>query len=94
MRKEKSAINKLTNLKSKVSCHYFVKNNGEILNLVPDLYTSWHAGKSAWKKKKSLNSKSLGIEISNLGHAFKYTNFKKKTNKIFIPSCLSIKKKI
>ena len=30
--------------KSKVSSHYFIKNNGEILNLVPDLYKAWHAG--------------------------------------------------
>ena len=43
MKKEKDAINKLTNEKSKVSCHYFIKNNGEILNLIPDLYTAWHA---------------------------------------------------
>ena len=33
MKKEKDAINKLTNEKSKVSCHYLIKNNGEILNL-------------------------------------------------------------
>ena len=52
MKKEKDAINKLTNEKSKVSCHYFIKNNGEILTLVPDLYTSWHAGISAWKNFK------------------------------------------
>ena len=32
------AIKKLTNIKSKVSSHYFIKNNGEILTLVPDLY--------------------------------------------------------
>jgi N-acetylmuramoyl-L-alanine amidase len=78
MRKEKSAINKLTNLKSKVSCHYFVKNNGEILNLVPDLYTSWHSGISSWKKFKFLNKHSIGIEINNPGHEHKYKKFSKK----------------
>ena len=35
MRNEKNAINKLTNRNSKVSCHYFIKNNGEVLTLVP-----------------------------------------------------------
>ena len=53
MKKEISAINRLTNFKSKVSCHYFIKSSGEILTLVPDLYISWHAGLSSWKNFKS-----------------------------------------
>jgi len=52
MKSEKSAINKLSDKKSKVSCHYFIKKNGSIINLVPDLYVSWHAGISFWKKFK------------------------------------------
>ena len=52
MKKEKDALKRLTNQNSKVSCHYFITYSGEIINLVPDLYTSWYAGKSAWKKKK------------------------------------------
>ena len=78
MRKEVDAINKLTDQKSKVSCHYFIKNNGEILTLVPDLYISWHAGVSAWKKYRSINRHSIGIEISNPGHEFMYKKFSKK----------------
>ena len=31
MKKESEAINRLTNIQSKVSCHYLVKKNGEIL---------------------------------------------------------------
>jgi N-acetylmuramoyl-L-alanine amidase len=38
MKKESEAIKKLTDIKSKVSCHYFIKNNGEIIVMVPDLY--------------------------------------------------------
>ena len=38
MKKQKESITQLTNIKSKVSSHYFIKNNGEILTLVPDLY--------------------------------------------------------
>ena len=78
MKKENDAINKLTNEGSKVSCHYFIKKNGEILTLVPDLYISWHAGISSWKKFKSLNKYSIGIEISNKGHDYEYKNFNKK----------------
>ena len=78
MKKERQALDKLTNPNSKVSCHYLITNFGEIINLVPDLYISWHAGKSNWRKTKSLNFKSIGIEISNPGHEYNYKNFKKK----------------
>ena len=78
MRKESDALKRLINHKSKVSCHYFIKNNGEILTLVPDLYIAWHAGISSWKKFKSINKNSIGIEISNPGHDYKYLNFNKK----------------
>ena len=78
MKKDVDAINKLTNSKSKVSSHYFVKRNGEILTLVPDLYISWHAGISSWKNYKSLNKYSIGIEISNPGHQHEYKNFTQK----------------
>ena len=37
MKKESAAIKRLCNPRSKVSSHYFVKNSGEILSLVPDL---------------------------------------------------------
>tara|TARA_B100000575_G_scaffold274673_1_gene258592 strand:+ start:45 stop:776 length:732 start_codon:yes stop_codon:yes gene_type:complete len=78
MKNEKEAIKKLTDPYSKVSCHYLIKKNGEILTLVPDLYIAWHAGISCWGKYKSLNINSLGIEISNPGHNFKYKKFSKK----------------
>ncbi len=75
MKKESSAIKRLSNYRSNVSAHYFVKNNGEIINLVPDLYEAWHAGKSNWKKYKSINKNSIGIEIQNQGHDFGYKKF-------------------
>ena len=93
MRREIDAINKLKNFKSKVSCHYFIKNNGKILTLVPDLYIAWHAGVSSWKNKKYLNKNSIGIEINNPGHNFKYKKFsKKQINSILKLSKFLIKK--
>ena len=77
MRSENKAIKRLTDLNSNVSCHYFIKRNGQIILMVPELYEAWHAGKSNWKKDISLNKKSLGIEISNKGHEFGYENFSK-----------------
>src|SRR6056300_945162 len=78
MKKEKDAINKLISQNSKVSSHYLIKKNGEILTIVPDLYTAWHAGISRWKNYNSLNRYSIGIEISNPGHDNKYDKFTKK----------------
>ncbi len=78
MKKESEAIERLTNIKSKVSTHYLIKNNGEIVIMVPDLYEAWHAGASSWKNFKSLNKNSIGIEISNPGHNSSYKKFYKK----------------
>ena len=75
MKNELEAIKRLCDYRSNVSSHYFVKNNGEILNLVPDLYEAWHAGKSSWKHYKFLNKFSIGIEVSNPGHEHGYKKF-------------------
>ena len=53
MKKESDAIERLTSPKSKVSSHYLIKNNGEIIVMVPDLYEAWHAGVSSWKNLTS-----------------------------------------
>ena len=55
MKREISAIRRLQDHRSKVSSHYLIKNNGEILILVPDLYEAWHAGFSSWKNYHLLN---------------------------------------
>ena len=78
MKNEKDAIRRLTNSKSKVSSHYFIKHNGKIITLVPELYISWHAGISSWQNYKSINKHSIGIEISNPGHNYNYKKFSKK----------------
>jgi N-acetylmuramoyl-L-alanine amidase len=78
IKSESNALKRLTNIQSEVSCHYLIKNNGEIIKLVPDLYIAWHAGKSFWKNYKSLNQNSIGIEITNPGHEHGYKKFTKK----------------
>ena len=78
MRRENDAIKKLTSEKSKVSCHYLIKSNGEILMIVPELYIAWHAGISFWKKYKLINKFSIGIELSNPGHDHNYKKFSRK----------------
>ena len=88
MLSEKKAIKRLTNKNSKVSCHYFIKRDGTIINMVPDKFVAWHAGLSSWKSHKNLNNKSIGIEIQNSGHINKYECFSIKQ----INSLLSLTK--
>jgi N-acetylmuramoyl-L-alanine amidase len=78
MKKESNVVNRFTDIQSEVSSHYLIKNNGNIIILVPDLYIAWHAGKSSWKNYKSLNQNSIGIEITNPGHEHGYKKFKQK----------------
>ena len=78
MKSESDALNRLTSIQSEVSSHYLIKNNGETVKLVPDLYIAWHAGKSSWKNYKSLNHNSIGIEITNPGHEHGYKKFTQK----------------
>ena len=93
MRKESSAMKRLTDIQSEVSSHYLIKNSGDIITLVPDLYIAWHAGVSSWKSYKFLNKNSIGIEITNPGHDFKYKKFsKKQINSILKLSKILIKK--
>jgi N-acetylmuramoyl-L-alanine amidase len=78
MRSESKAVKRLTDDNSNVSCHYFIKRNGQIILMVPELYEAWHAGRSKWKKDISLNKNSIGVEISNKGHDFEYQNYSNK----------------
>tara|TARA_B100000989_G_scaffold48759_1_gene31870 strand:- start:56 stop:799 length:744 start_codon:yes stop_codon:yes gene_type:complete len=78
MKIESKAIDRLVNPKSKVSTHYFIRNDGTIINMVPDEYVAWHAGISNWKNFKSLNKYSIGVELSNPGHNHGYKNFSHK----------------
>ena len=93
MKSENGALRRLTSFNSKVSCHYFIRYSGEIIQIVPDLYTAWHAGISHWKKDKLLNSNSIGIEISNPGHKNGYIKFNKKQISSIIKLSKALKKK-
>lgn len=58
----------LRNPVAKVSCHYFIWEDGSIVQLVPEERRAWHAGLSYWQGETDLNSASVGIEIVNPGH--------------------------
>jgi N-acetylmuramoyl-L-alanine amidase len=68
MPSEEGALAWLLSDDSQVSSHYFVRENGEVIQLVPESMRAWHAGRSFWKGLTDINSASIGIEIANSGH--------------------------
>lgn len=75
MRDAASAIERLTDSAAKVSSHYVVAEDGQVLRLVPEELRAWHAGKSFWRGITDVNSASVGIEIVNPGHEYGYRPF-------------------
>lgn len=53
---------------SGVSCHYFIEEDGRILQLVDEEKRAHHAGAGSWQGRDDINSRSIGIEIVNGGH--------------------------
>ena len=81
------SLNWLCNPNSNVSSHFLISQNGRTYRLINDNLIAWHAGKSCWGSFKNLNKNSIGIELVNKGHAFGYTNFKKKQILSLITIC-------
>lgn len=48
---------------SRVSAHFFVRRDGQIIQFVPCLKRAWHAGESCWQGKSRCNDFSVGIEL-------------------------------
>ena len=48
MRDGPSAVDRLCDPASEVSCHYVVGEDGAVLQLVADDHRAWHAGRSMW----------------------------------------------
>jgi N-acetylmuramoyl-L-alanine amidase len=88
-----SALNRLTSPESKVSCHYFVDEDGTVYRLVDEEKRAWHAGKSRWRGVSDVNSASVGIEIVNPGHEFGYRNFPDEQIASLIPLVADIKER-
>lgn len=61
------ALATLTDPERKVSTHYLIGRDGEIVQLVEENDRAWHAGKSWWGGNTDINSASIGIELDNDG---------------------------
>ena len=66
---EGQALQWLCNPVSKVSAHYFVFENGHVVQMVPEARRAWHAGVGSWSGETDINARSIGVEIANPGHA-------------------------
>ena len=69
------AVARLTDPAAKVSSHYLIAEDGQVMRLVAEKDRAWHAGKSHWREINDVNSASVGIEIVNPGHEFGYRPF-------------------
>jgi AmpD protein len=47
----------------KVSSHFFLRRNGELIQFVPCSQRAWHAGVSNWQGRERCNDFSVGIEL-------------------------------
>lgn len=47
----------------KVSAHFLVRRNGEIIQFVPCSKRAWHAGTSLWQGRSCCNDFSIGVEL-------------------------------
>ena len=80
-----SAIARLRDPEARVSCHYLIAEDGQVLRMVPEDKRAWHAGRSWWRGIQNVNGASIGIEIVNPGHEFGYRPFTEQQMTALIP---------
>jgi N-acetylmuramoyl-L-alanine amidase len=88
-----SAITRLTDPEARVSSHYLVAEDGQVLRLVPEELRAWHAGKARWRNISDVNSASIGIEIVNPGHEWGYRPFPRAQMDRLVPLIADIVKR-
>jgi len=88
-----AAIERLCDPAAKVSSHYVVEEDGNVLQLVPEARRAWHAGLSSWDGDSDINSRSIGIEIANPGHDHGYPDFPESQIVAVIALCRDIVKR-
>ena len=85
-----AAIRWLASPLTKVSCHYVVDEHGTITRMVPEALRAWHAGVSHWRGDRDINSRSIGIEIQNVGPSGGYPDFPEPQMRAVVALCRDI----
>jgi AmpD protein len=47
----------------RVSAHFLIRRDGELIQFVPCGMRAWHAGESVWRTRERCNDFSIGIEL-------------------------------
>jgi N-acetyl-anhydromuramoyl-L-alanine amidase len=47
----------------RVSSHFFIRRDGELIQFVPGTKRAWHAGQSEWRGRTRCNDFSIGVEL-------------------------------
>lgn len=47
----------------RVSAHFFIRRDGQVMQFVPCHQRAWHAGVSSWQGRERCNDFSIGIEL-------------------------------
>jgi len=47
----------------RVSSHFFIRRDGELVQFVPCSQRAWHAGVSSWRGRERCNDFSIGVEL-------------------------------
>ena len=50
----------------KVSAHFLIRRDGELVQLVPCTRRAWHAGASSWGGRERCNDFSVGVELEGV----------------------------
>ena len=53
----------------KVSSHFLIRRDGEVVQFVPAERRAWHAGASWWRGRGACNDFSVGVELEGLDGA-------------------------
>ena len=75
------ALARLKDREAKVSCHYFVDEDGRVTQIVPEARRAWHGGAGSWKGAIDINSRSIGIEIVNPGTRVRLSRFSRRPDR-------------
>jgi N-acetylmuramoyl-L-alanine amidase len=90
MMSAEDALDRLCSPESQVSAHYFVFEDGRIVQMVQEGRRAWHAGISHWGGETDINSSSIGVEIANPGHDSGYPDFPSRQIAAVIALCKGI----
>jgi AmpD protein len=52
---------------AKVSAHFLIRRDGELIQFVSCARRAWHAGESSWKGRARCNDFSVGVELEGTG---------------------------